>query len=87
MNKNDQESFYLMVGKSLTKERGRRNITIAQLAKRSGEQTKTIKGIESGRPCSLHHVVWLVKVLGIDINEIIGGNSGEESSIGIDDII
>lgn len=85
MNKEDQKSFYARVGRALTDARKRRNMSIATLSKQSGEQYKTIQDIEAGRVCSLHHVVWMSRVLGIDINEI--AREGKQSGIRIEDII
>jgi ribosome-binding protein aMBF1 (putative translation factor) len=93
MKKEDQKSFYLKVGKRLTDARRHRNMSIAQLAKQSGEQNKTIRWIEAGNVCSLHHAVWMSSILGIDITEIITeGSSGEEeytrvAVYGLDDLI
>lgn len=83
------KKFYIKVGKRLTVARQRRNISIAQLAKRSGEQNKTIRSIEAGNVCSLHHAVWMKSILGIDLNEIMEGTSEEgiRGIRGIDDII
>lgn len=83
MTKQNQEKFYGLVGRALQIARQRRNMSITQLSSLSGEQHKTIRGIESGKPHSLHHVVWMKNILGIDVNGIIrdmeGGHHGEES--------
>ena len=92
MTKEQQQSFYKQVGKALTASRQQRNITIAELARKSGEQYKTINSIESGSVCSLHHLVWMVQILGLDITKIItqrGEDNEQEIKRGasLDDII
>jgi predicted transcriptional regulator len=86
MIKKKQNSFYEAVGKALTKERTRRRMSIADLVKASGEQHKTITSIEGGSVCSLHHLVWMKSILGLDINNIIEGDTHEEDSR-LDDLI
>lgn len=84
MNKVNQEKFYALVGRTCQVARQRRNMSIAQLCTASGEQHKTIRGIESGNPHSLHHAVWMKNVLGIDLNSIIRdmeGNHGNETAV------
>lgn len=92
MTKEQQQSFYKAVGKALTASRQQRNITIAELARKSGEQYKTINSIESGSVCSLHHLVWMVQILGLDITKITmerGEDNEQEIKRGasLDDII
>lgn len=91
MIKEQQIKFYKLVGQRLTTERKRRNMTIAQLSTKSGEQNKTIRSIEAGSVCSLHHAVWMKSILGIDLNEILsimeGKYHGEENSSGWDQLI
>lgn len=82
MIKEKQIRFYKAVGKCLTDTRKRRNMTVAHLAQISGEQHKTIKSIEEGRPLSMHHAVWMKKILGIDINKIIENMEGDENGKG-----
>lgn len=82
MIKQDQDKFYALVGRALQVARQRRNMSVAQLSTASGEQHKTIKGIESGKLHSLHHAVWMKNILGLDLNVIIRdmeGKRGEES--------
>jgi len=81
MIKEQQETFYKAIGKALTYARKRRNISIAQLAKLSGEQNKTIRYIENGSVCSLHHAAWMIEILGMNINDIIEGMDNEESKL------
>lgn len=82
MTKQDQDKFYSLVGRALQVARQRRNMSIAQLSKSSGEQHKTIRGIEAGKPHNLHHAVWMKNILGLDLNNIIRdmeGNSDTEN--------
>ena len=85
MKSNEQKKFYAAVGKACQTARKNRNMTIAGLANKSGEQHKTIVMIEKGNCHSMHHAVWMRSVLGLDINEILKkymeGNSGEEVEI------
>ena len=71
MNKKDQETFYKIVGKALTSARTRRNMSIAELSRVSGEQNKTIRFIEKGNCCSLHHIVWMTEIFGMNFSKII----------------
>jgi ribosome-binding protein aMBF1 (putative translation factor) len=89
MIKEEQKSFYDAVGKLLTSARRHRTMSIAQLSKLSGEQIKTIQSIESGKGCSLHHLVWMKDILNIDLRDITytEGISGEEESSGADSFI
>jgi ribosome-binding protein aMBF1 (putative translation factor) len=89
MIKKEQERFYRSVGKALTAARQRRMISIADLSKLSGEQYKTIKCIEQGQVCSLHHIVWMTELLGINFKNIIKdfGGEDEQEVKRIDDLI
>jgi len=81
MIKSEQDIFYLKVGQALTEARKKRNMSFADLAKASGEQNKTIRSIEAGKVCCLHHYVWLSGLLGVDFNEIclsIHGGDNEQ---------
>lgn len=78
MTRDNQEKFYKLVGQACQVARERRRITITQLEKLSGEQHKTIRSIESGRPHSLHHAVWMKNILGIEINNIIRDMEGKD---------
>jgi predicted transcriptional regulator len=90
MIKKDQERFYRLVGKALTSARLRRNMSIAELAKLSGEQNKTIRFIEKGNCCSLHHLVWMVGIFGMNLSKIVKefeGSNEKENVIGLDEIL
>lgn len=92
MIKKDQETFYRLVGKALTSSRQRRNMSIAELAKLSGEQNKTIRFIEKGNCCSLHHIVWMTEIFGMNFNKIIKEFEGQHEQesrevFGLKDII
>lgn len=88
MNENQRKSFYLKVGKLLTVTRQQCNISIAQLAQRSGEQYKTIQSIEEGKiKCSLHHALWMKSVLGLDLSKLLLEGKNEQRNHGIDDLI
>jgi predicted transcriptional regulator len=73
---NQQERFRKALGAALTDARKRLNISIPQLSKSSGEQHKTIVSIESGNVCSMHHILWMREILGIDINKVIKDSEG-----------
>lgn len=77
MIKKDQEKFYRLVGKALTSARLRRSMSIAELAKLSGEQNKTIRFIEKGNCCSLHHVVWMAEILGMNLGKLLKEYEGQ----------
>jgi ribosome-binding protein aMBF1 (putative translation factor) len=92
MIRKEQERFYKMVGKALTSARQRRNISIAELAKLSGEQNKTIRYIEKGNCCYLHHLVWMSELLDINFAKIVkdferGHGKKSKESFDIKDII
>jgi ribosome-binding protein aMBF1 (putative translation factor) len=87
MIKEQQESFYRAVGKALTIARTHRNMSIAALATKSGEQHKTIRSIEAGNVCSLHHTVWMKSILGLELTKIIKGDSCDDKSEGFDSLI
>jgi ribosome-binding protein aMBF1 (putative translation factor) len=77
--KKEQEIFYNNVGRILTSARLRKSISIAELAKLSGEQNKTIRFIEKGNCCSLHHLVWMTKILNIDLAKFIKDSEGKNA--------
>ena len=79
MTKKEQEIFYHNVGRILTSARLRKSISIAELAKLSGEQNKTIRFIEKGNCCSLHHLVWMTKILNIDLAKFIKDSEGKNA--------
>lgn len=76
MIKSLQEKFYKKVGRCLTNERKRRNMTIPHLANLSGEQIKTIQSIEEGRGLYMHHAIWMKNLMGMDFNKIIEDMEG-----------
>jgi len=71
MLERNQEIFYKMLGKELTKARIRMNMSPYDLAKFSGEQWTTINKMEAGGKFMAHHFVWLKK-LGINLNILMG---------------
>ena len=71
MTGNSKEIFRQALAEALTDARKKLNISIAELAKQSGEQHKTIVSIEGGKVCSLHHALWMKRILGIDISKVI----------------
>jgi ribosome-binding protein aMBF1 (putative translation factor) len=88
MIKEEQERFYRAIGKALTAARQQRKISIAELSKMSGEQYKTIKCIESGQVCSLHHLVWMTEIFGINFKQIIKQFGGQDGKVkGLSDLI
>jgi predicted transcriptional regulator len=92
MIKKRQETFYKTVGKALTSARQRRSMSIAELSKLSGEQYKTIRFIEKGNCCSLHHIVWMTEIFGMNFNKILKEFEGKyeqenREDFAIDDII
>jgi hypothetical protein len=90
----EQEIFYARVGRVLTDMMKQKNISIGEIKRISGEQDITIRRILNGKCCSLHHMVWMRNILGINLNEIISndteGSHGEAEGIvdvKIEDII
>jgi ribosome-binding protein aMBF1 (putative translation factor) len=85
MIKQKQDEFYKLVGRALQVARQQRRMSIADLSNASGEQHKTIKGIESGTAqISMHHAVWMKNILGLDLNAIIRdmeGNNGKGNTV------
>ena len=71
MIREHQDHFYEAVGRRLTNERQRRKLSITALAKRTGEQYNTIKGIEDGSRFYFHHAVWIFLSLGISIDQLV----------------
>lgn len=96
MKAETKESFYRAVGKCLTREMKRRNISIGRIVEDSGEQHATIYNLQNGKACHMHHLLWLYKVLGITAEGIIAEmeskveterSSSEKAVISIDDLI
>lgn len=93
MIKEHQIYFYKEVGRRLTAARKRRNMTVYQLEKLCGEQHKTIRSIEEGRPCSLHHLVWMQNIFNINFSEIFvnmedkRGDKNEEGINSLEELI
>jgi predicted transcriptional regulator len=91
MIKEMQKRFYLEVGKRLTTARHSRNMTVGQLSRLVGEQNKTIRQIERGNVCSLHHIAWMKEVFDLNLDGILSmsmegdSDKGEEGTI--DDLI
>lgn len=85
MIKQKQDEFYKLVARALQVARQQRRMSIADLSNASGEQHKTIKGIESGTAqISMHHAVWMKNILGLDLNAIIRdmeGNNGKGNTV------
>lgn len=83
--KQKQDEFYKLVARALQVARQQRRMSIADLSNASGEQHKTIKGIESGTAqISMHHAVWMKNILGLDLNAIIRdmeGNNGKGNTV------
>lgn len=72
----EQKIFYERVGRVLTAAMKNRSISIGEVARKSGEQHKTISAIMAGKNCSLHHAAWMRSVLGINLNEIASPMEG-----------
>lgn len=68
--------FYKSLGAIVTRQRIAKGFTIAALAKIAGEQYRTIKNIEAGRPCSMHHLAWMEDHLSIRIEDIYNHHQG-----------
>lgn len=78
MKKEMQNFVYLELGKRLTEERNRRNLSIPHLVRLSGEQNVTLRKMEKGKPCSFHHIVWMRRVLGISLDQFVDSLNMEE---------
>lgn len=92
MNKRDQNIFYKAFGDLVSARRKQQGHTYASLSKLVGEQNITIRNIEKGTRCSLHHLVWAQEYLGITHQEIIrtairNRESKNGKEIGIENII
>lgn len=70
MNKTNQTKFYKALGSIVKRQRLSIGHTFVSLSKEVDEQNKTIRSIESGQRCSLHHLTWIVGVLKIDMHEV-----------------
>jgi len=68
--KAEYKPFYKRVGSLVRRERLASGLTVGQLARNVGEQHKTIKHIESGKPFSMHHMVWMRNELGISFDNL-----------------
>lgn len=91
MSAEQHAAFYKSLGRALTVARERRRLSIAQLSSVSGQHHKTIRGIEAGNPTSMHHLLWMKRELGIDVNDVIArsmeGMSGKEKRSGLDELV
>jgi hypothetical protein len=90
MIKEKQKRFYSALGAVLTKERLRRNMTVADLVRESGEHHTTIRNIESGGVCSFHHLVWMKEIFNIKVEDIyrnMEGNGDNKKVKRVEDII
>ena len=65
MIKSEQNAFYKALGSLVKSRRQNSGMSIAHLAKASGEQNKTIRHIEDGNACHMHHLVWMDDLLNI----------------------
>jgi transcriptional regulator with XRE-family HTH domain len=70
--KQDQNIFYKSFGSLVKRERVKRGHTYASLSKLVGEQNITIRRIEKGHRCSMHHLMWARDYLRINFDDIIG---------------
>lgn len=84
MKKDNQDRFYQSLGRLVTKKREELGLTIYSLAKEVDEQYNTVKGIEAGNNCSMHHMGWMQDVLGINFDE---EGEGDEQPTSINDLI
>lgn len=75
MIKENQNKFYKLLGALVTQQRSAKGMSISQLARESGEQYKTIKSIELGRPCSMHHIGWMQDVLEVQFENMEGSKN------------
>jgi len=73
MKKENQNKFYKALGSMVTQARNKEGMTVAGLAKATGEQYKTIASIEKGKPCSMHHLSWMTEVLNLDLTGLVIG--------------
>lgn len=79
MRKENQDLFYATIGRALTRAREQKKLTISQLSKICGEQYNTLKGIEDGKPCSLHHASWMRNTLGLNLNILMSDAINENN--------
>lgn len=71
MIKEDQHIFYKSFGALVKQARTQQGHTFASLGKLVGEQNITIRKIEKGHRCSMHHLVWARDYLNIRFDDII----------------
>ena len=85
-----KKKLYSAVGALVQKERVRRGLSIGELSRIVDEQNMTIRRIEKGSPCSLHHLLWMAQELNISIADIYKYREiqhGEEEITGLNDLI
>ena len=72
--------FYIRLGAVVKRERIASGLTVGDLSMLSGEQNKTIRHIEDGKPFSMHHMTWMREELGIKFDNLkyTESNNGEE---------
>ncbi len=88
MEKVNQNKFYKSLGSLITRQRIAKCLSISQLAREAGEQYKTIRNLEAGRPCSMHHIGWMQDVLGIQFDDMEEESVENEITIGdLNDLI
>ena len=88
MTKDNQKTFYKALGEIVKYAREAKGLTVVDLSKLSGEQNKTIRCIEKGTACSMHHLAWIQDELQINMDDLYylilnyrESTSGEEKSI------
>ena len=66
-----QKKFYQVFGTILKRERERKGWAIADLANEAHQQFHTVARIEEGKGFSFHNVVWMVRALGLSVDDVL----------------
>jgi len=83
MKKEEQDLFYGSVGRALTRAREQKKLSTSQLANQAEEQYNTVMAIEKGGRFSFHQVLWMKKILGVNLN-ILLNDAIAETGVGFE---
>ncbi|MBF31842.1 MAG: hypothetical protein Unbinned1322contig1000_35 [Prokaryotic dsDNA virus sp.] len=71
MNKDYQTELYAAIGEVLTARMKSKQLTVSQVARRSGNQFNTVKYVLEGKPFYFHQAIWIRDYLGYSTDELI----------------
>lgn len=66
-----KKKFYEEFGARIKTARERKNLTLADVARLSGEQYHTIDRIEFGKAFTAHQLIWMREILDLSIDEVL----------------